>query len=42
MDNRSSALVRASSYSGANTKWEDEEYDDEIIDSKLESIGWRA
>ena len=34
-------LVRASSYSGANTKWEDEEYDDEIIDSKLESIGWR-
>ena len=33
-------LVRASSYSGANTKWEHEEYDDELIDSKLDSIGW--
>ena len=34
-------LVRASSYSGANTKWDEEEYDDELIDAKLESIGWR-
>ena len=34
-------LVRASSYSGANTKWEEEEYSDELIDAKLESIGWR-
>lgn len=34
-------LVRASCYSGANTKWEEEEYDDATIDSKLESIGWR-
>ena len=35
-------LVRASSYSGANTKWDEEEYDDELIDAKLESIGWRT
>ena len=34
-------LTRASSYSGANSKWEEEEYDDELIASKLESIGWR-
>ncbi len=34
-------LVRASSYSGANTKWDEEEYDDDLIDAKLESIGWR-
>ena len=29
------------SYSGANTKWEEEEYSEELIDAKLESIGWR-
>jgi len=34
-------LVRASSYSGANTKWDEEEYDDDLIDAKLASIGWR-
>ena len=34
-------LVRASCYSGANTKWEEEEYDEATIDKKLESIGWR-
>jgi shikimate kinase len=34
-------LVRTSCYSGANTKWEDVEYDDELINSKLESLGWR-
>lgn len=34
-------LVRASSYSGANTKWDEEEFDEELLDAKLESIGWR-
>jgi shikimate kinase len=34
-------LVRAASYSGANTKWDEEEFDDELIDAKLEAIGWR-
>ena len=34
-------LVRASSYSGANTKWDEEEFSVELIDAKLESIGWR-
>ncbi len=34
-------LVRASSYSGANTKWDEEEFDDELLAAKLEAIGWR-
>jgi shikimate kinase len=34
-------LVRVSCYSGANTKWEDVEYDDALIESKLQSLGWR-
>ena len=34
-------LVRASSYSGANMKWDEEEFDEELLDVKLESIGWR-
>jgi shikimate kinase len=34
-------LVRTSCYGGANTKWEDVEYNDDLINSKLESLGWR-
>ena len=34
-------LVRAACYSGAHAKWENMQWDDDQLTSKLNSIGWR-
>lgn len=34
-------LVRSACYSGAHTKWENVHWDDDQLESKLNSIGWR-